>query len=158
MNKALLTKAGQRMVNSMHNQCNIVRAQYLQGELFHHALWTEALPQGSKIWNNMMHTQKILKMGCHWIVGNGDTIDFWEDQWLQDYPFKHTKFISLHEIYTRANRSITQNYIMSEPQWNGIQHQVGLVLLQNFKAYCKIIGSPSSQLRTHWFGSLLPCG
>ena len=134
MNKFLLTKVSQRLMNSVHNQCNIVRAKYLQGELCHHALWIEALPQGSKIWNNMMHTQKI-------------------HQWLQDYPFKHTKFHSLHEIYTRANRSMTQNYIMSEHQWIGIQQQVGWVLLQNFKSYCKIIGSPSSQFRTPWFGS-----
>ena len=101
LNKALLAKVGWRLMNSLSSWCSIVKTKYLMGDSLHHNHWTNELPQGSKFWNNVAHIHRILKMGTHWVLGNGNNIDLWEDQWLKDGPLMYTKFQPLRDFVPR---------------------------------------------------------
>ncbi|GLJ44906.1 hypothetical protein SUGI_0945370 [Cryptomeria japonica] len=75
--------------------CNITRAKYLDREQFHYNLSTVDLPQGSKLWNNILKSRLIVREGLKWQLGNGRKVRFWEDIWAEDRPLANTRF---HQI------------------------------------------------------------
>ncbi|MCI33813.1 hypothetical protein A2U01_0055031, partial [Trifolium medium] len=36
----------------------------------------------SYTWRSILQASWVLKKGCYWTVGNGATIDLWEDNWI----------------------------------------------------------------------------
>lgn len=33
-------------------------------------------------WRSLMAVQKVVKSGCHWLIGNGESASVWGDKWL----------------------------------------------------------------------------
>lgn len=160
MNKALLTKVGCRLMNLENNWCNIVRVNYLGGESFYHALWTQALPQGSKIWNNLVHTQIFWRYGAIGLLGVVAPLISGK---INGSKITHSSTLnSSHCMRYKPDLMDPSPKTISPRITNGLGSSTrllrGWVLLWNFKNYLKMIGSPLLWLRTPWFGSLLPCG
>ena len=82
LNKALLTKVGWRLVENNTNWSNIMKAKYLSNSSFIYHLFNNDLPGGSKIWMNITRSRGMLREGVRWIIGNGHSIRFWEDNWV----------------------------------------------------------------------------
>ena len=43
-------------------------------------------PNSSYVWKSMMATMPILRSGCYWRVGNGESIEVTMDKWIPNYP------------------------------------------------------------------------
>ncbi|KAF6148873.1 hypothetical protein GIB67_014244 [Kingdonia uniflora] len=43
----------------------------------------EVIPyyKGSSIWRGIQATEQLVGQHMGWVIGNGDTIDFWRDCW-----------------------------------------------------------------------------
>lgn len=67
-----------------------MRAKYLRDNSFSHEIYTNDLPIGSKIWINIVKSLKLLEMVVRWVVRDGNTIRFLEDNWLWGSPIIHT--------------------------------------------------------------------
>lgn len=83
-NIALLAKQFWRMVNCP----NALWAKVLKGLYFPSKSWMEAVrgPKPSWIWSSLLEGRKLIQAGIQWSVGNGDSIRFWEDRWVQGLP------------------------------------------------------------------------
>ncbi|GLJ43449.1 hypothetical protein SUGI_0903280 [Cryptomeria japonica] len=75
--------------------CNIIRAKYLDREKFYYNLSMGDLPQGSKLWNNILKRRLIIREGLKWQLGNGGKARLWENFWVEDRPLANTCF---HQI------------------------------------------------------------
>ncbi|GLJ13205.1 hypothetical protein SUGI_0207640 [Cryptomeria japonica] len=54
LNKALMAKIGWTLAKGEADWCNIIKAKYLDRDQFYYNLSTVNLPQGSKLWNNIL--------------------------------------------------------------------------------------------------------
>lgn len=80
-NVALLAKQFWRMVKDP----NSLWAQVLKASYFPKSSAWEAKRGSSPswIWASLLEGGQLLKMGAHWRVGNGQSIDVWDDKWLK---------------------------------------------------------------------------
>lgn len=46
-------------------------------------------------WRKLMMLRKTFKKGIRWVVGNGEKISFWFDNWAFQYPIKLVRFVQL---------------------------------------------------------------
>lgn len=63
LNKALIAKVGWTLAKGEANWCNIIKAKYLEREQFYCTLNTGDLPQGSKLWNNILKIRPVIREG-----------------------------------------------------------------------------------------------
>jgi hypothetical protein len=121
LNKALLTKIGWRLGESNTDWSKIIRAKYLTNTQFSYNLYNNDLPGGSKIWMNITKCRGLLKEGTKWVIGNGQAIRFWEDNWLDERPLVHNKFSRLMETLKREIGEKVANYIDREGRWKKVK-------------------------------------
>ncbi|MCI21998.1 ribonuclease H protein, partial [Trifolium medium] len=79
-NEALLAKQGWRIIT----EPNSLMANTLKAKYFPHNNFLQS-KQGSRpsyYWQSIQKASWILKKGCFWLVGNGQTIKIWEDRWI----------------------------------------------------------------------------
>lgn len=76
MNKALLTKMGWKLVENKTGWGRIMRAKYLANTHFRYNLFNNDLPNGSKVWNNILKNRSLLGKEVRLLVGNGKKIRF----------------------------------------------------------------------------------
>lgn len=79
-NYALLAKQGLRL---LHNNSSLVarvlkgryypRTSFMQARLGHNCSYT---------WRSLMGARHILTDGCIWHIGDGSSVNIWEDRWL----------------------------------------------------------------------------
>ena len=79
LNKSLLEKIGWRLGEDKIDWSNIMKAKYLSNSPFTNNLFNNDLLGGSKIWMNIVKSRGLLREGARWILGNGHSIRFWED-------------------------------------------------------------------------------
>jgi hypothetical protein len=79
-NEALLAKQGWRLITHP----NSLAAKVLKAKYYPHDHFLKAKPkhQMSYTWRSIMQASWVLKKGCYWSVGSGNTIDIWEDNWI----------------------------------------------------------------------------
>jgi hypothetical protein len=79
-NEALLAKQGWRLITHP----NSLAAKVLKAKYYQHDHFLKAKPkhQMSYTWRSIMQASWVLKKGCYWSVGSGNTIDIWEDNWI----------------------------------------------------------------------------
>jgi hypothetical protein len=58
----------------------VLRAKYYPDFSFFRA---KPKQQMSFSWRSILNASWILKKGCYWAIGNGNNIDIWEDNWIQ---------------------------------------------------------------------------
>ncbi|CAL9010471.1 unnamed protein product [Prunus brigantina] len=86
MNQALLAKIGWRL----HTKDNglwakIYEAKYLKGaSIFDKSLGARQVC--STTWRSIIHGIQLLMQGMCWRIGQGDSVKFWEDNWVTDAP------------------------------------------------------------------------
>lgn len=67
----------------------------------------------SHTWRSIKKTNVITQMGTKWVIGNGNDIDLWNDQWCGDKPLG-LKFFGTH---TSSNQKVS-DIIDSNGAWN----------------------------------------
>ena len=72
-----------------------MRAKYLVNTHFNYNLSNNELFGGSKFWKGILSSRSLLREGVRWMVGNGQKIRFWEDNWLGEKSLTHSKFCDL---------------------------------------------------------------
>ncbi|MCI21781.1 hypothetical protein A2U01_0042951, partial [Trifolium medium] len=79
-NEALLAKQGWRLIT---HPTSLV-AQMLQAKYYPKEHFLKAKPKHnmSYTWRSILQASWILKKGCYWTVGNGASIELWEDNWI----------------------------------------------------------------------------
>lgn len=80
-NKALLAKQAWRLMNNPTSLlARVYKAKYFRKTNF---LEAKASPSSSYAWRSIIQTQSLISKGIKWIVGNGENIRLWKDNWLQ---------------------------------------------------------------------------
>ena len=111
LNKALLMKIGWRLGEDSTNWGNIMKVKYLSNSLFTWNLFNNDLLGGSKIWMNIVKSRSLLREGTRWIVRNGHSIIFWEDNWMGGKPLVFKKFKILMELLKEDMARKVEDYI-----------------------------------------------
>jgi ribonuclease HI len=79
-NEALLAKQGWRiMTEPMSLMASVLKAKYFPKT---HFLKAKQGHRPSYAWHCILKASWVLKKGCRWLVGNGSSINIWEDQWI----------------------------------------------------------------------------
>lgn len=95
LNKALIAKIGWNLTKDEADWCNIIKAKYLDREHFYYNLNTTDLPQGSKLWNNILKSRVMVREGLKWQLGDGRKVRFWEDFLMEDGPLVNIRFYQI---------------------------------------------------------------
>ncbi|GLJ30994.1 hypothetical protein SUGI_0619410 [Cryptomeria japonica] len=66
LNKALTSKIVWTLAKGEADWCNIIKEKYLDREHFYYNLSTTDLPQGSKLWNNILKIRVMVREGLKW--------------------------------------------------------------------------------------------
>lgn len=79
-NDALLAKQLMRLIVEPNSLMSKVMKQkyYPKGDLFH----AKVTSQASWLWRSWASSRYLLHEGCVWRVGDGKTVQVWEDKWL----------------------------------------------------------------------------
>ena len=88
-NLALLAKQWWRII---HNE-ELLSFKVLKGKYFHGSLpmRVQKRTNGSYLFNSLLDGKRVVENGAFWIVGDGNSIDAWNDPWLKKQPeFKAT--------------------------------------------------------------------
>jgi hypothetical protein len=87
-NEALLAKQGWRLIN----QPNSLVAQVLKAKYYPKDQFLKARPkqQMSYTWRSILKASWVLKKGCYWTIGNGNTTNIWEDNWIHQHSNSNT--------------------------------------------------------------------
>ena len=86
-NLAMLGKHGWNFVSSPHTLASrLIKEKYFRQGNF---LSTQLGLNPSYTWKSIWSAQSILKMGCRWRIGNGKSINVWQDSWLKDDTHLH---------------------------------------------------------------------
>lgn len=81
-NKALLAKQAWRlMTKSTSLLARVFKAKYYRKTDFMEA---RSYQSSSYAWRSIIQTQPLIKKGMKWIVGDGQLIKVWKDNWLPD--------------------------------------------------------------------------
>jgi hypothetical protein len=92
-NLALLAKQVWRLINDPESLCaQVLRAKYYpQGDIL------KAGPkEGSSFtWQSILAGLVVVKRGHIWRVGNGESINIWQDPWIPSSP---SRKLSLQEV------------------------------------------------------------
>ncbi|KAL5566025.1 hypothetical protein UlMin_029189 [Ulmus minor] len=84
LNLSLLAKWGWKFVQGQSSLCcSILNARYLLHTKFLQASQSRG---DSPFWKAVMATKEIIKSGSCYLVGNGESIDIWEDPWVPSFP------------------------------------------------------------------------
>lgn len=147
MNNPLLTKIGWRLGDSNTDWSEIMRAKYLSSTQFIYKLYND-LPRGSKIWMNIMKSRGLLREGLRWVIGNGQNIIFWEDNWLGGRLLVHNKFNKLMKTLKRDIGKKFADYIDLGGSWKIIRKdnnpQCDIQLLEELEEMLGTYRLPSS--------------
>ena len=87
-NLAMLGKHGWNFVSNPHTLASrLIKAKYIlpQGNFLSAQLGSNP----SYTWKSIWSAQSILKMGCRWCIGNGKSINVWQDSWLKGDTHLH---------------------------------------------------------------------
>lgn len=110
-NIALLANQFWRLINNP----NALWAKVLKGLYFPNSSPLEA-PRGSTpswIWCSLLEGKDLLHKGIRWNVGNGDSIKFWEDEWvpgltgakINSLPPEQCDWIKVADFIDQSNQS-----------------------------------------------------
>ena len=121
LNKTLLTKVGWRLVEKNTDWSNIMKAKYLSNSSFIYHLFNNNFPRGSKIWMNITRSRGMLREGVRWIIGNGHSIRFWEDNCMGGKPLAYNKFIRLMEKLKVGVWTRVEDYIDPRRKWKKLR-------------------------------------
>jgi hypothetical protein len=82
MNKACLSKLSWKLqTGSSDLWCHVLRGKYkMENELNNRA----CRGTGSSLWKALMALNHVIQMFSYWIVGDGKSIDAWQDTWLDE--------------------------------------------------------------------------
>jgi ribonuclease HI len=114
-NEALLAKQGWRIIT----QPQSLVAQVLKAKYFPQNQFLEAQPKHnmSYSWKSILQASWILKKGCYWSVGNGENINVWKDNWIQQKGNSHTwSTIAPNTEHLKVKDLMLDNY----NEWNAI--------------------------------------
>lgn len=83
-NLALLAKQCWQLVdNPLSFAATVLRGKYFPRSTF----WEASIPPNtSYTWRSIMSARELLKEGSRWILGDGRTVRFWKDSWLEGLP------------------------------------------------------------------------
>lgn len=84
INQALLEKQYWRLISNPTS----LWAEVLKGIYFPNKPCLDAGrgPSPSWIWSSLLEGKSLLKEGLMWSVGNGEQINFWQDNWIPELP------------------------------------------------------------------------
>jgi hypothetical protein len=87
-NQALLAKQAWRLVTSLESPCaRVLRARYIKDGDF----LTASCPKRSSFtWRIILHGRDLLREGLIWIVGDGEKIQIWEQNWIPRASLKRS--------------------------------------------------------------------
>ena len=94
-----------------------MKDKYLSNSLFNWNLFNNDLLGGSKIWMNVVKSRSLLREGRRWIVGNGHSIRFWEDNRMGGKPLVFSKFKRLMELLKEDMGRKVEDYINQGRNW-----------------------------------------
>jgi ribonuclease HI len=79
-NTALLAKQGWRILtNPSSLMAGTLKAKYFPNTDF---LQAKQCHKSSYTWQSILKASWVLKRGCSWLVGNGQSINIWSDNWI----------------------------------------------------------------------------
>ena len=94
-NLALLAKQRwQLQTNTQSLVSHVIKARYFPHTDF---LQAELGPKPSFAWQSLIAAQCVVREGCRWQIGNGDSARIWHDRWLlrpSSFPHNTTKYLA----------------------------------------------------------------
>lgn len=79
-NKSLLAKQGWRLIRNEDS----LFARTLRERYYPHGTFMSAslCHNSSYVWQSIIEERKVLELGLVWVIGNGQSVRFWQDPWL----------------------------------------------------------------------------
>lgn len=92
----------------------VLKAKYYPTE---HFLEAKPKQQTSYTWKSIKHANWVLKKGCYWTIGNGESTNIWDDNWLHQKGNSKTWSPKPdNSCYTKVKDIMSNNYqIWDEP-------------------------------------------
>ncbi|GLJ19118.1 hypothetical protein SUGI_0343360 [Cryptomeria japonica] len=113
-------KIGWTLAKGEADWCSIIKAKYLNQEHFFYNLNTIDLPQGSKLWNNILKNRVMVREGLKWLLGDGKKVRFWEDFWTEDRPLTNTHFHQIMNHLKGILGDFVADYLVLGRGWKDI--------------------------------------
>ncbi|KAH7661012.1 hypothetical protein IHE45_15G034600 [Dioscorea alata] len=112
-NLAMLCKQGWRIIQNPESLvARVLKARYFPYTDFFHA-GKGSYP--SLIWSSILASRYLLQAGMIWRVGNGSTIQAWNDPWL---PIPHEHRIQTQPPPGIANIKVEELILQDPKRWN----------------------------------------
>lgn len=112
-NIALLAKQGWRLIKHPQSLlARVFKAKYYRHSSF---LQAKSYTTSSYGWRSIIQTQKLLKQGSKWIVGDGKDIRVWEDNWIKAKPSSPASGPGLN---SHPGLKVNDLLIERDRQWN----------------------------------------
>ncbi|GKE92842.1 reverse transcriptase, partial [Tanacetum coccineum] len=98
-NRSLLAKQVWRLITSPNTLAGkVLKARYFPRSSF---LDAKAGYRPSYIWRSFIAVQELVRQGCKWNIGNGCSVNVWEDFWLADHRRLGPKPYNIEVTYIR---------------------------------------------------------
>ena len=79
-NLALLAKQGWRIQQNPNSLVHrVLKAKYFTDRTFKEA---QLGRRPSYVWRSLLAAKDIVDIGSRWVVGNGESVNIWEDRWI----------------------------------------------------------------------------
>lgn len=116
MNKALLAKAGWRLLHEYESLwAAILRKKYKVGEI-HDLSWTVVKSGWSSTWKSLgVGIREVVIPGLGWVLGDGRSARFWTDKWLGDFTLME---MAPTDIPTHLLEKRTRDYWRNGIGWD----------------------------------------
>lgn len=114
LNRAFIEKLGWKILTDDNNLwAKIMRKKYLQNDNTFFASKRKA--RDSLVWSQILSQREILRKGIRWKLGNGNSISFWQDNWIGQYVLKELPGIDLNLV---NNDCTVAQFIDERKIWN----------------------------------------
>ena len=70
----------------------------------------------SPIWKNLLNCRALVKQGIIWKVGNGESISFWYDNWIENKNL--IDLLELNEEIVISPQAKVPKFIQQDRSWN----------------------------------------
>jgi len=104
MNKALHAKVGWQLLHDKTSLwARVFRSKYKVGDP-HDKAWTVAKSNWSATWRSIsLGLREVVLVELGWVIGDGRTIHFWTDKWLNNTPLLESVLIDVPDELINAN-------------------------------------------------------
>lgn len=113
LNKAFLSKLSWKLLTEPDNVwVKNMRIKYPQYDSF---FLCKSKSTDSGLWQSLLKNREVFRKGIRWKVGNGNTINFWTDNWCHQQPLQDLLLLS--DLSVQEQQLKVSQFISPDQEW-----------------------------------------